>query len=148
MATRGGGKSMAKGSVTTAGAFDSRSKSRPFLVAPCSELGVGILWQTSKLRAGVVGLVTRTWSTGRTRKRSSGPRERGVGQTRKVQSGQRPKMPPNLRTKLRLHDTGVVPANNRLKLAARGPLTPGKQRQRSHATALPGRWADDIEAGA
>src|SRR3989442_786740 len=116
MVTHGGGKWMAKGSVTTADVFASSSKSRPFLVAPCSELDVGITWQTSRLRTRVVravGSVTRTWSTGRTRKRSSEPRERGVGRTPRPRSGQRSKMLANQGTQLRLHDTGVAPANNR-----------------------------------
>ena len=123
MVTHGGGKSMAKGLVTTADVFGANSRCRPFLVAPCPELDVGITWQTSRLRTRVVravGSVTRTWSTGRTRKRSSEPRERGVGQTQRPQFGQGSKMLATQRTQLRLHDTGVAPANNRLQATAGG----------------------------
>src|SRR6266581_1254859 len=132
MATRGGGKSMAKGSVTTADVFGSSSKSRLFLVAPYSDLDVGIIWRTSRLRTRVVravGSVTRTWSTGRTRKRSSKQRERGVGLTRRTRSVQGPKMLSNPRTHLRLHDTGGAPANNRLQATAGGLEVAGPARR-------------------
>ena len=149
MATRGGGKSMAKGSVTTADVFGSSSKYRPFLVASCSELDVGVIWQTSRLRTRVVravGSVTRTWSTGRTRKRSSEPRERGVGQTPRTRSAQTPKMLPAIRTQVRLHDAGVVPANNRLQatvggLGGAGPLRWAFARSLAGALAIKGRRA-------